>query len=136
MCHYRHRAHADPLILPACRTSPRMSISPRSPRPRPRTGCRSRAIRRRPISCSRSGLQEIGATLGRLPAVERMRLAQQIRRLTLPGEMGEKFKAIALTRGVEIPLSGFSLRDERGRLSRNGRKSAEGFRPAACRSAW
>ncbi len=32
-------------------------------------------------------------------------------RLVLPGEMGERFKAIALTRDYEGPLSGFALRD-------------------------
>ena len=36
--------------------------------------------------------------------------------LTLPGEMGDRFQAIALTRGLDIPLRGFAFRDERGRL--------------------
>jgi len=31
--------------------------------------------------------------------------------LTLPGEMGERFKVIGLSRGVEPPLRGFSVRD-------------------------
>jgi SAM-dependent MidA family methyltransferase len=46
----------------------------------------------------------------------RMKLAQQIRRLTLPGEMGERFKVMALARGMDVALPGFALRDERGRL--------------------
>lgn len=116
MCHYRHRAHDDPLILTGlqditthvdftalaeCAVAHGLSVS----------GYTSQAY-----FLLASGLQEIGATLLDLPAGERMKLAQQIQRLTLPGEMGEKFKAIALTRGLEIVLSGFSLRDERGRL--------------------
>jgi hypothetical protein len=34
----------------------------------------------------------------------------------MPGEMGEVFKAIALTRELEAPLSGFSLQDLRHSL--------------------
>jgi hypothetical protein len=29
----------------------------------------------------------------------------------LPGEMGERFKAMALTRGIRGPLHGFGFRD-------------------------
>ena len=44
------------------------------------------------------------------------RLANQARRLMLPGEMGERFKAMAWTRGVERDLSGFLLQDLRHTL--------------------
>jgi SAM-dependent MidA family methyltransferase len=39
------------------------------------------------------------------------RLANQARQLMLPGEMGERFKAMAWLRGLELPLSGFDLLD-------------------------
>ncbi|MCG5523407.1 SAM-dependent methyltransferase [Ectothiorhodospira haloalkaliphila] len=42
---------------------------------------------------------------------EQMDLAAQVRMLTLPGEMGERFQAMALGRGVSGPLMGFSGRD-------------------------
>ena len=38
-------------------------------------------------------------------------LAQSVATLLLPGEMGERFKVLALTRGIEAPLSGFAFRD-------------------------
>jgi len=44
-------------------------------------------------------------------AAGRARLARAAGMLTLPGEMGERFKVMALARGVEQPLSGFSFRD-------------------------
>lgn len=47
---------------------------------------------------------------------EQLALAGQVRQLTLPGEMGERFQAIALGRGIEGGLAGFSGRDLRGRL--------------------
>ena len=43
-------------------------------------------------------------------------LTAQIKRLTLPGQMGEAIKVLALTRAYEQPLVGFSGRDLRGRL--------------------
>ncbi|WP_232224979.1 class I SAM-dependent methyltransferase [Acidihalobacter ferrooxydans] len=45
-----------------------------------------------------------------------LRLAQEVKRLTLPDEMGERFRAIALTRGAVAPPPGFALRDLRDRL--------------------
>lgn len=47
---------------------------------------------------------------------ERIRLAGEARRLLLPGEMGEVFKAIALTRDCDESLSGFRLQDLRRQL--------------------
>ncbi len=44
------------------------------------------------------------------------RLANQARQLMLPGEMGERFKAMAWLRGLELPLSGFGLLDLRHSL--------------------
>jgi len=44
------------------------------------------------------------------------RLANQARQLMLPGEMGERFKAMAWTRGMERELSGFALKDLRHTL--------------------
>ena len=40
-------------------------------------------------------------------------LAGEARRLMLPGEMGEIFKVIALGRGYESPLAGFSTQQLR-----------------------
>src|ERR1700690_546212 len=44
------------------------------------------------------------------------RLANQARQLMLPGEMGERFKAMAWLRGLDLPLSGFGLLDLRHTL--------------------
>jgi SAM-dependent MidA family methyltransferase len=44
------------------------------------------------------------------------RLAGEARRLLLPGEMGEAFKVMALTRNLRRPLCGFAYQDLRGSL--------------------
>lgn len=48
--------------------------------------------------------------------VARYARAAEARRLLMPTEMGETFKAIALTRGLDAPLSGFALQDLRRQL--------------------
>jgi SAM-dependent MidA family methyltransferase len=48
--------------------------------------------------------------------IGRARLAGEARRLLLPGEMGESFKAMALTRNVKRPLCGFEYQDLRSSL--------------------
>jgi SAM-dependent MidA family methyltransferase len=48
--------------------------------------------------------------------VEHARLAGEARRLLLPGEMGEAFKVMALTRGCDVALDGFVLQDLRRSL--------------------
>jgi SAM-dependent MidA family methyltransferase len=45
-----------------------------------------------------------------------LELTQQIKKLTLPHEMGELYKVIALGRGVQGPFPGFTLQDRRIRL--------------------
>ena len=44
------------------------------------------------------------------------KLAQQVRILSLPSEMGERFKFIALSKNYDDELSGFKIQDQRYRL--------------------
>jgi SAM-dependent MidA family methyltransferase len=46
----------------------------------------------------------------------RVELARRASTLVLPGEMGERMKVIALARGLTVPLSGFSFRDQAASL--------------------
>src|SRR6185437_4024138 len=48
--------------------------------------------------------------------VQHVRLAGEARRLLLPGEMGEAFKVMALTRQCDVALEGFALQDLRQSL--------------------
>jgi SAM-dependent MidA family methyltransferase len=61
-----------------------------------------------------TGIESLVA--GAVGVVEEARLAGEARRLLMPGEMGEAFKAIALTRDYAAPLSGFALQDLRHSL--------------------
>jgi SAM-dependent MidA family methyltransferase len=62
------------------------------------------------------GLEEFVAHVADLDLVERVNLSRQAMVLTLPGEMGERFKVIALAQGYDAPLRGFGVRDLRHTL--------------------
>jgi SAM-dependent MidA family methyltransferase len=62
------------------------------------------------------GLEEFIANVAGLDLVERVNLSRQAMVLTLPGEMGERFKVIALAKGYDAPLRGFAVRDLRRAL--------------------
>ena len=51
-----------------------------------------------------------------LDLVQRVNLSRQAMVLTLPGEMGERFKVLALAKGYDAPLRGFAVRDLRQTL--------------------
>jgi SAM-dependent MidA family methyltransferase len=55
--------------------------------------------------------RELAAASEGLNTVGRARLTQATSMLVLPGEMGERFKVMSLTRGIDQPLSGFAFRD-------------------------
>ncbi len=62
------------------------------------------------------GIGEFVQDVAHLGVVERVNLSRQVMVLTLPGEMGERFKVIALSKGYDAPLRGFTVRDLRHTL--------------------
>lgn len=116
MCHYRHRAHADPLWYPGLQditafvdfsdvaysaVAAGLDVS----------GYTSQAAFL--IAC---GLGELHQSLVTDDPKLQIILSQQIKTLTLPSEMGERFKVMALTKAYDEPLRGFMLQDYRNRL--------------------
>jgi SAM-dependent MidA family methyltransferase len=116
ICHFRQRAHADPFVYPGLQ-----DIS---------AWVDFTAVAE---ACEGAGFELAGFTtqaffLAGLGIDEEMRwaagenaaafaqLANQAKRLLLPGEMGERFKAMAWTRGLKSELSGFVLQDLRHTL--------------------
>ena len=55
--------------------------------------------------------REIAVLLERAGTREALALSQGASMLLLPGEMGERFKVMALTRGIAGPFTGFNFRD-------------------------
>ena len=63
-----------------------------------------------------SGLPALLEETGSLDEAARMRVVGEAKRLTLPGEMGERFQAIAFARGVDEVPSGLAAFDLSRRL--------------------
>ena len=63
-----------------------------------------------------NGLSELHASQLTDDVQQQIKLSQQIKTLTLPSEMGDRFKVMALTKNYEEPLQGFSMLDLRNRL--------------------
>jgi SAM-dependent MidA family methyltransferase len=111
LCHYRHRFHDDPLInvgvqdigawvdftaVAEAAVAADMSVIGFTTQVHFLIG---------------NGIEQFLSTLKDADLPARLQLARQAMLLTLPGEMGERFKVIAL--GVRYPhsLRGFSIRD-------------------------
>lgn len=115
-CFYRHHVHDDALILTGLQDITADVEFTALAEAAVAAGLKVAGYTTQAYFLLGGGLAEWEGRLQEAAPLERLRLAQQIRQLTLPGEMGERCKVMALARGVDVPLSGFALRDERGRL--------------------
>ena len=115
MCHYRHRAHDDALILVGLQDITAHVDFTAVAETALQSGLSVRGYTSQANFLVATGLTELLAQAGG-DVKTQLSLAAQVKRLTMPGEMGELFKVMALTRGWDDGLQGFALRDERGRL--------------------
>jgi SAM-dependent MidA family methyltransferase len=116
MCYYQHRAHDDFFWWPGlqdmtafvnftdvayCAVDSGMEVS----------GYTTQAA-----FLLANGLSELHASQVTADVQQQVKLSQQIKTLTLPSEMGDRFKVMALTKNYDEPLTGFSMLDLRNRL--------------------
>ncbi|HIM70753.1 MAG TPA: SAM-dependent methyltransferase [Gammaproteobacteria bacterium] len=111
MCHYRHHAHGDPFSYPGLQDiTAHVDFSAIA-----EAGAES-GLRVAGFSSQAGFLLSLGL-LERAEAMsDAMAAARQVKYLTLPSEMGELFKVMALSRGIKQPLEGFSLSDRTSAL--------------------
>jgi SAM-dependent MidA family methyltransferase len=116
LCHYRHRAHADPFLHVGLQDITASVDFTAAAEAAQDAGFVVAGYATQAQFLMSMGLLELLAE--RTPANRSVEfaLAQQVRRLTLPGEMGERFKVLALLRGVRVDLQGFRAGDELHRL--------------------
>jgi SAM-dependent MidA family methyltransferase len=117
ICHYRHRAHDDPLILPGLQDITAFVDFTAVARAGEAAGLDLLGFASQAQFLFGAGLLDLAQEASEsADSRESLLLAQQIKTLTLPGEMGERFKVIAFGRGFDAPLRGFSLSNQRFRL--------------------
>ena len=110
-CHFRHRAHDDPFINVGLQDITAWVDFTRVAEAADSAGLEVLGFASQAAFLIGAGMESL-LTAGMQQAgddnVARSKLAGEARRLMLPGEMGEIFKVIALGRGYESPLAGFS----------------------------
>lgn len=116
LCHYRHRAHDNPLILPGLQDITANVDFTAAAESAVRSGLEVTGYTSQAYFLFGCGLEAILVEADPADIVRYTDLTRQVKLLTLPGEMGDRFKAIALTKNLNIPLRGFSFFDQRDRL--------------------
>jgi SAM-dependent MidA family methyltransferase len=116
MCHYRHRSHDDPFVYPGLQDITAHVDFTAVAEAGAAAGLHVAGYNTQGFFLLASGLHDMLAEVDPNDTANYLRLSQQVKTLTLPSEMGELFKVIALTRGIDIPLLGFSQQDLRNRL--------------------
>ena len=108
-CHFKHRAHNDPLILVGVQDISSWVDFTRVAEAGAAAGLDLSGFTTQAGFLIGSGIEEL--LLADADDLTRARRTGEAGRLLLPAEMGEAFKVMALSRGLQSPLRGFTLQD-------------------------
>ncbi len=115
-CHYRHRAHEDPFLWPGLQDISAHVDFTAVAEAAQAAGLEVLGYTTQAHFLIAGGLMDYASASDPGQPAEHLPVAQQVKALTLPGDMGEAVKVIGLGRGTAPGLSGFALRDLRPRL--------------------
>ncbi|MGF1529097.1 MAG: class I SAM-dependent methyltransferase, partial [Candidatus Competibacterales bacterium] len=118
VCHYRHRVHDDPFCWPGLQDISANVDFTAVAEAAVAAGLEVAGYTRQGWFLLNCGLEGVLAAAEALATTDAQRLAlrQQVAQLTLPTEMGERFKVVALSKDLAEPLVGFARGDDRHRL--------------------
>lgn len=116
MCHYQHRAHTNPLWYPGLQDITAFIDFTDVAYSAVEAGFDISGYTSQAAFLMASGLGDLHQSLVNDDPKDQIILSQQIKTLTLPSEMGERFKVMGLTKNYDEPLVGFGMQDLRNRL--------------------
>jgi SAM-dependent MidA family methyltransferase len=116
VCHYRHRAHADALVWPGLQDITAFVDFTALAEAGVAAGLELAAYCSQAQFLLNNGLMERLAALDVADAGTRQARINEAKRLTLPGEMGERYQLMAFSRGVEDPFPQLDAADLSHRL--------------------
>lgn len=116
LCHFRHRFHDDPLTNVGVQDIGAWVDFTAVAAAACNAGLRVAGFSTQAHFLMGTGIEHFLSDIANLELAQRMPLARQAMVLTLPGEMGEKFKVLGLTARYDRPLRGFGVRDMAGAL--------------------
>jgi len=110
-CHYRHRAHNNPLVLPGIQDITAWVDFTAVAEAATGAGADIAGYVNQAQFLMSGGLAAELQGMTKLPPERQLELSGQVKKLTLPGEMGENFKCLGISRGTISPPSAFSFAD-------------------------
>ncbi|MGH8632099.1 MAG: class I SAM-dependent methyltransferase [Burkholderiales bacterium] len=116
MCHYRHRSHDDPFLFPGLQDITAHVDFTSIAQSSARAGLELLGYTTQAQFLLNCGITELLAETPVEDAAAYLPRSAAVQKLVSPAEMGELFKAIALGRGIDIPLMGFADGDKSLRL--------------------
>jgi SAM-dependent MidA family methyltransferase len=116
ICHFRHRALGDPFLHPGLQDITAWVDFTALAEAGAAAGFDLAGYTTQTYFLAGTGIDREMQELAGSDPNRHARLANEARRLMMPGEMGERFKAMAWTRGLDAGLCGFALRDLRHTL--------------------
>jgi len=116
ICHYRHHAHDDPFLYPGLQDITASVDFTAVAEAAVDIGLHVSGFTTQAHFLIACGLDEIVSDHDSDDVTKKVEITHQVSRLTMPGEMGEKFKFIGLTKSLDIQLKGFDFIDQRARL--------------------
>ncbi len=111
LCHFRHRFHDDPFVHVGLQDIGAWVDFTAVAEAGVSAGLKLAGFATQAHFLMGAGIERYLAAMTHAEVAERVSIARQAMLLTLPAEMGERFKVLALTRDFEQPLAGFSVRD-------------------------
>ncbi len=116
MCHYRHRAHADPFFYPGlCDITTHVDFTAMA-RAGTRAGLNLAGFCAQAPFLLGCGILDALAQAGPPESIAYMKAAGPVQQLVSPAEMGELFKVLALAASPDAEWPGFALAGHRHRL--------------------
>ena len=116
LCHFQHRAHNDPFLYPGLQDITAWVDFTLLAEASRAAGFALSGFTTQSYFLAGLGIDGEMQAMAGGDDNQFARLANEARQLMLPGEMGERFKAMAWLRGLELPMSGFALQDLRHTL--------------------
>lgn len=113
LCHYRHRAHDDVLRWAGLQDITAQVDFTAVAEAAEQPGLQVAGYTHQASFLLDSGIEQLLTDMTQLAVSEQLASAQQIKTLLLPTEMGERFKVMALLKGYEEALLGFSHNNDR-----------------------
>lgn len=116
ICHYRHYVHDNPFLYPGLQDITASVDFTTVAEAAVETGLHVSGFTTQAHFLIACGLDQFVSEYDSDDVIVRTQMTHQVSQLTMPGEMGEKFKFIALNKSFDLQPCGFGFFDQRAHL--------------------